>query len=152
MRGVQVESGTTIEPRDKQIAALQEEIRRLKEGMGGVVNWIQKVGVDNAIRGSVIIEMIGSLKQTVIMTPEKKKERQTQCWLQKLKQDKKQKGVVIRENELIAYFKRELKGQTEFRVVVYEDGSGYAHVLGRDSETINFDSIWDTLKRKRDWA
>lgn len=51
-----------VEPRDKQIAALQEEIRQLKEGMGGVVNWIQKVGVDNAIRGSVIIEMIEELK------------------------------------------------------------------------------------------
>ena len=50
-----------VEPRDKQIAALQEEIRQLKEGMGGVVNWIQKVGVDNAIRGSVIIEMIEEL-------------------------------------------------------------------------------------------
>lgn len=76
------------------------------------------------------------------MTPEKKKELdKLSAEFKKLKRDKKQKGVVIRENELIAYFKREFKGHTEFRVVLYEDGSGYAHVLGRDSETINFDSI-----------
>lgn len=76
------------------------------------------------------------------MTPEKKKELdELSAEFKKLKRDKKEKGVIIRENELIAYFKREFKGQTEFRVVVYEDGSGYAHVLGRDSETINFDSI-----------
>ena len=40
------------------------------------------------------------------MTPEKKKELdKLSAEFKKLKRDKKQKGVVIRENELIAYVK-----------------------------------------------
>lgn len=76
------------------------------------------------------------------MTPEQKKELdKLSSDFKKLKKEKKSRGVVIHTNPLIEYFKRETKGHTEFRMVVYEDGSGYVHVLGRDSETFNFNSL-----------
>lgn len=76
------------------------------------------------------------------MTPEQKKDLD-ECIseFKKLNKDKKSRGVIIKTNPLIDYFKREAKGHTEFRMVVYEDGSGYVHVLGRDSETLNFNSL-----------
>lgn len=42
------------------------------------------------------------------------------------------------KNKLIDFLKSESNGQhTEFRLVVMENGSCYAHVLGRDSQTID---------------
>lgn len=40
---------------------------------------------------------------------------------------------------LLSYLRRETKGDTEFRLVVHPDGKAYIHVLGRDSETLNFE-------------
>jgi hypothetical protein len=41
--------------------------------------------------------------------------------------------------KLIDFLKKESNGQhTEIRLVVREDGSCYAHVLGRDSTTVDF--------------
>ena len=43
------------------------------------------------------------------------------------------------KNKLIDFLKKESNNEhTEFRVVVHPDGKCYAHVLGRDSETIDF--------------
>jgi hypothetical protein len=43
------------------------------------------------------------------------------------------------KNKLIEFLKRESNNEyTEFRIFMYHDGKCYAHVLGRNSETIDF--------------
>ena len=42
--------------------------------------------------------------------------------------------------QLVDYLAKEADGNhTEFRVVIYENGTGYAHVMNRDSTSLNFD-------------
>lgn len=44
--------------------------------------------------------------------------------------------------KLFEYLKKNADGQhKEFRVVVREDGSSYVHVLGEDSETLDFTTL-----------
>lgn len=81
-------------------------------------------------------------KLIVDMTPEKKKELdELSAEFKKLKRDKKQKGVVIRENELIAYFKREFKGHTEFResCLSHHTSSGYFHSGRMEDDQLRID-------------
>lgn len=40
---------------------------------------------------------------------------------------------------LVDYLAKEANGKhTEFRVVIKEDGTGYAHAMGRNCESLNF--------------
>jgi hypothetical protein len=42
--------------------------------------------------------------------------------------------------KLIDYLAKQSNGKhTEFRVVIYADGKGYAHVMDRDCESLDFD-------------
>lgn len=53
--------------------------------------------------------------------------------------------------EFWSYLKREGKGHTEFRLVLYENKTAYIHVMNRDSESFNFELPkidWDEAERR----
>lgn len=53
--------------------------------------------------------------------------------------------------EFWSYLKREGKGHTEFRLVLYENKTAYIHVMNRDSESFNFELPkvdWEEAKRR----
>jgi hypothetical protein len=59
----------------------------------------------------------------------------------KSRKDTKEIKIIEPTNEgleLRKFLARQSNGYTEFRIVVKEDKTAYAHVLGRDSETIDF--------------
>lgn len=55
--------------------------------------------------------------------------------------------------ELVDYLAKEANGNhTEFRVVIYENGTGYAHVMNRDSTSLNFELPSFFIKRKEQFC